>query len=188
MNVDLWLFKIINQSLTNPFFDWLFPAITDLHKNKYFAITVIIILLASLIYKFKKLAPFYFLFFILVVSFSDFSGSKVKRIFNRPRPFQNIETAAIQRSPATENTSFYSNHASNNFTFATLAGFIFPQAKITLLAVATLISYSRVYNGVHYPSDVFTGALVGIFWGLLFHFLLNLILKKVKKAKEKVQL
>jgi undecaprenyl-diphosphatase len=183
MNLDLWLFKIINQTFSNSFFDWLFPAITDLHKNNLFAIPVLIILFASLLCKFKKRAPLYFMFFILAVSTSDFTGGKIKHIFNRPRPFQNIEATSIQRSPASENTSFYSNHASNNFTFATLAGFVFPQGKVVFFIAATLISYSRVYNGVHYPSDVFTGALAGIFWGLCFQFLLNLILKKIKKVQ-----
>lgn len=183
INFDLWLFKIINQTFSNSFFDWLFPAITDLHKNNLFAIPVLIILFAGLLYKFKKLAPVYFLFFVLAVSASDFSGNKIKHTFDRPRPFQNIEAGSIQRSPASKNTSFYSNHASNNFTFATLAGFVFPQSKIAFYAVATLISYSRVYNGVHYPSDVFAGALAGIFWGLLFNYLLTMILGKIKKVK-----
>ena len=163
MNLDLWLFKIINQNFSNSFFDWFFPAITDLHKNIFFAIPALIVLFAFLIYKFKKLAPFYFLFFVLAVSASDFTGGKVKKVFSRPRPFQNIEVKAVQRSPATKNTSFYSNHASNNFTFATLASFVFPQTKILFIVIASLVSYSRVYNGVHYPSDILAGALAGIF-------------------------
>ncbi len=169
--IDIFLFKLINQSAANSFFDWLMPAITDLHYNKIFSITVITILLLSLLYKFKSKGLVYFLFLILAVATNDFSGSKVKRAFNRPRPFQNIETSAIQRSPASENTSFYSNHASNNFTFATFISFIFPETKLIIFSIAAVVSYSRVYNGVHYPSDIIAGGLIGILWGYLFYYL-----------------
>ena len=108
----------------------------------------------------------------ITVSVSDFSGSKVKRIADRPRPFQILETQTIQRSPASTDTSFYSNHATNNFAFATYMSFIFPEAKLVLFSFASVIAYSRVYNGVHYPSDVFAGAFMGIFWGFLFNYLL----------------
>ncbi len=169
---DLFLFKLANQATSNFIFDWFFPAITDLHLNKWFSIPIILIIFSCLIYKFKKKGLLYFLFLILTVSTSDFSGGKIKHIVNRPRPFQNIETMAIQRSPASMNTSFYSNHASNNSAFATYMSFVFPEAKFVFITIATLVTYSRVYNGVHYPSDIFIGSFMGIFWGFLFHFLL----------------
>ncbi len=170
--IDLFLFKLINQATANSAFDWFFPAITDLHLNKWFSISVVVIVFSCLIYKFKKKGVLYFLFLILTVSASDFSGAKVKRIVNRPRPFQILETQAIKRSPASTNTSFYSNHATNNFAFATYISFIFPEAKLVLFSFASLIAYSRVYNGVHYPTDVLAGAFIGILWGFLFHYLL----------------
>ena len=170
--IDLFLFKLINQATANSAFDWFFPAITDLHLNKWFSLSVVVIVFSCLIYKFKKKGLLYFLFLILTVSVSDFSGSKVKRIADRPRPFQILETQTIQRSPASTDTSFYSNHATNNFAFATYMSFIFPEAKLVLFSFASVIAYSRVYNGVHYPSDVFAGAFMGIFWGFLFNYLL----------------
>jgi undecaprenyl-diphosphatase len=75
--------------------------------------------------------------------------------------------------------SFISSHAANYFTLAVFftmlfrkyLKYFFPVA----LAIAVLIGYSRIYLGVHYPSDVFMGAiigsLIGFLWGKLFLFL-----------------
>lgn len=65
---------------------------------------------------------------------------------------------------------FVSSHATNTFGFAILMGLIFKQkfpfVLWILLAWATLISYSRVYLGVHFPLDVICGGLLGAVIGL----------------------
>ena len=105
----------------------------------------------------------------LCLAWNDFTGGRVKRSIQRPRPFQSIEvTGAIQRSPASENSSFYSNHSSNNFAMAAFMSFFMPVISLLFYAIAFLVGYSRIYNGVHYPSDVIFGALVGIMWGRSF--------------------
>jgi undecaprenyl-diphosphatase len=180
-SIDLLIFKFVNQITANTLFDFLMPLITDLHLNRWFAIPVVAALLGYYIFRFRKRSGIYFLFLLLAIGLSDFSGGRIKRLAERPRPFQTSETLAVQRSPASMNTSFYSNHASNNFTFATYSSLLFPQGKIFYLSIATLISYSRVYNGVHYPSDIFTGALAGILWGTLFQFLVTKLISTFKK-------
>ena len=54
------------------------------------------------------------------------------------------------------------------FTFATYTTVFFPVAAVPCYALAIIVAYSRVYNGVHYPSDVMAGAFMGIIWGLAF--------------------
>lgn len=63
--------------------------------------------------------------------------------------------------------SFPSNHAGNAFTLATLAGLCIPNSRLFGFTLASLICYSRVHLGQHYPSDVFAGALCGILMGYL---------------------
>ena len=109
---------------------------------------------------------------------SDFIGGKIKKIVLRPRPFQVIETQTILKAQAKENRSFYSNHSSNNFTAATYLTAFFPGGQIYFFAIATTIALTRVHVGVHYPSDILAGALMGLIWGLIFSRLVKYIITK----------
>jgi len=171
MYIDTWLFQLINQTWQNSLFDVFFPAVTDLHKTSWFLAVACAAVIFLLVRKYQKKGLIYFFMLIACVGVSDFSGGKVKHIVQRPRPFQIAELNTIQRSTASENTSFYSNHASNNFAFAAFMTLLFPSAWFIYFNVALLIAYSRVYNGVHFPSDIFVGAIVGTLWGLAFYYL-----------------
>ncbi len=184
LNLDSWLFDLINQKGSFEWGDQLFPWITDLHLNKYFLICVVLILLFFFLKKFKRQGSSLFFILLLALSVSDFFGAQVKNYFERPRPFENPEIVATQKSPA-GSKSFYSNHASNIFTFATYTSCFFPAAKVPLYVFASTIGYSRVYNGVHYPSDVLAGSTMGLIWGILFSFLGNKVLLRLKSTEEK---
>ena len=147
------------------------PVVTDLHKINGFIIPVIVLFAVFFIYKFKRIGVTYFIFLLLSLSLSDFIGKQVKHAVQRERPFQNAELNVIQKSPAHEGKSFYSNHASNMFCLAAYTGSFFPQGKLILIPFAVVIAYSRVYNGVHYPSDVLAGALAGVLVGLAIAYL-----------------
>jgi membrane-associated phospholipid phosphatase len=58
--------------------------------------------------------------------------------------------------------SFPSGHSAAAFAFATGVGGVLPGAAIPLRALASVVAYSRVHTGVHYPGDVIAGALVGV--------------------------
>jgi membrane-associated phospholipid phosphatase len=58
-------------------------------------------------------------------------------------------------------SSFPSGHSASAFAFATAASTQLPQASLPLYGLATIVGYSRVHTGVHYPSDVLTGAVLG---------------------------
>lgn len=57
--------------------------------------------------------------------------------------------------------SFPSGHSAAAFAFATGVGHVLPRAAVPLRALATVVGYSRVHTGVHYPGDVVAGALMG---------------------------
>jgi undecaprenyl-diphosphatase len=58
--------------------------------------------------------------------------------------------------------SFPSGHATVSFACATVLAFAIPRFVVPLYALAALIAFSRVYVGVHYPTDVIAGAVLGI--------------------------
>ncbi len=85
----------------------------------------------------------------------------LKPAVHRERPFAaSREAAVIGAEP--RDYSFPSGHAAASFAGALAIGHVWPGAAAALWALAVLISYSRIYVGVHYPIDVVGGALVGI--------------------------
>ncbi len=94
------------------------------------------------------------------------SDGVLKPAVNRPRPFiahPSLHTAGAR--PASG--SFPSGHAAESFAGALLLASTWPQARVGIWAVAALVGVSRVYLGVHYPTDVLAGALVGLAVGWL---------------------
>jgi undecaprenyl-diphosphatase len=59
-------------------------------------------------------------------------------------------------------TSWPSGHSASAFAFASGVGAAWPQAGIPLGVVASLVAYSRVHTGVHYPSDTIAGTVCGV--------------------------
>jgi undecaprenyl-diphosphatase len=86
-------------------------------------------------------------------------ASFLKIIVARPRPFVVGDAQLI--GPAPHTSSFPSIHASLSFAFATMVHFYRKKLGWVLLVLAVLVSYSRVYLGVHYWSDIITGAVLG---------------------------
>lgn len=162
MTLNEQVFIFINQTASNSVFDLVMPAITDLHKTIWFHIIVLPLLLFFFFKKDRKKYWFYFLSLLITVGISDFVGGKVKNNFPSPRPFQFQNLNPIQRSTASEDTSFYSNHSSNNFAFASTASYYFSQYQVVFYSIAFIVAYSRVYNGVHFPLDVAAGAFAGV--------------------------
>ncbi|HEX2935146.1 MAG TPA: phosphatase PAP2 family protein [Bacteroidales bacterium] len=71
------------------------------------------------------------------------------------------------------NFGFISSHAGNSFALATFVTLFFKVrwVSIVMFIWAAIVSYSRIYLGVHYPGDIIGGALVGIAAGLLIYYI-----------------
>ncbi|MDR6941194.1 phosphatase PAP2 family protein [Mucilaginibacter pocheonensis] len=86
----------------------------------------------------------------------------IKHIVKRPRPFvQNINIVPVYRAGS---TSFPSGHTSSSFATATALSRAYPKWYVIAPAYlwAGSVSYSRMYLGVHYPTDVAAGAALGV--------------------------
>ena len=165
-NLDRALLYLINTLGSTRWLDIFFPAITDLHKSPYFAMLVIPFFLGLFFWQHKKKGLWIFLGLILCLGVADFSGNQIKKNVQRSRPGDTAGVEVIVRSPY-GGYSFASNHATNLFALATYSSYFVPQLTWPTFVLASLIAYSRVYNGVHYPSDVLFGAFLGVLIGYL---------------------
>ncbi len=92
---------------------------------------------------------------------ADALSSLLRHAFGRDRPPLRFHTPhPLVDVPST--SSFPSGHASTSFACAALLAWLTPLPAVPLFALAALIAYSRVYDGVHYPLDVLGGAALGL--------------------------
>ncbi|WP_374034516.1 phosphatase PAP2 family protein [Bdellovibrio bacteriovorus] len=174
----------MNSHWTAAWADQFFPFITDLHKTPFFKYVLVPVILALFIWRrgLKK-GLIIFVFALLSVSISDGVGNwALKKTVQRPRP-ANTQGLDVQVRAPFGGYSFVSNHSTNMFSFASFTSAIFPPATVPLYTLATLVAYSRVYNGVHFPTDVICGALLGMIFGILFARLCKLILDRIKEEE-----
>ena len=94
----------------------------------------------------------------------------IKVFAQRPRPF--ISYTYIQKLSDGGSSSFPSGHTSDAFSIAMIVSLFFPKAAIVIpmLLWAALVGYSRMDLGVHYPTDVLAGAILGICSSLFCHW------------------
>jgi undecaprenyl-diphosphatase len=110
---------------------------------------------------FLQRRPQIFVHVVLAVVAADLVSDLGKLIVHRHRPFEH------QLGPNQGGYSFPSGHAATAFAGATTLAAYAPRYRVPLFVLASLIALSRLYNGVHYPTDVVAGALVGVATALL---------------------
>jgi membrane-associated phospholipid phosphatase len=94
---------------------------------------------------------------------SAFANLVAKPLTVRRRPDrEQLEVLAARHVPMPKSSSFPSGHAASAFAFATGTGSVMPALSAPLRGLATLVGYSRVHTGVHYPADVLVGAFIGV--------------------------
>ncbi len=101
---------------------------------------------------------------LTVLLCDQIASSIFKPLFHRPRPTHNPDLAVITVNDYRGGRfGFISSHAANTFGVAVLLGQVFRNKFLacTLLLWAVVVSYSRIFLGVHYPADVLCGAAVG---------------------------
>jgi membrane-associated phospholipid phosphatase len=86
----------------------------------------------------------------------------IKPLAGRRRPdpvAQSVPVARLARMP--RHPSFPSGHTASAFAFAAGVSRVLPREALPLYALATLVAYSRVHTGVHFPADVVAGSVIG---------------------------
>ena len=135
--------------------DWFFIALSWI--GRLGAVWILIALVLALMWR----RPAILFMTVAADLAADLLSDLGKLIIPRHRPFEH------QLGPPSTTHSFPSGHAATSFACATVLSHYAPRLRVPLFALATLISLSRIYNGMHYPTDVLAGAVLGVLTALL---------------------
>ena len=115
---------------------------------------------------------------LLILCADQFSGV-LKHSIQRLRPSNDPTISQLVRVVFEKGGQFgfISAHAANAFSFATFSILLFRNNRYTAFIIpwATMVAYTRVYLGVHYPGDILGGAILGVIVGIIIYKLLIII-------------
>ena len=136
--------------------DHVLPWLTYLGSHYAF---ILFIILSWIITKQRKVLRY----LILLYAIQSTVIYSLKFLIQRQRPFLFLEIASkLSKGPGEIlDPSFPSAHADFSFMMATLLAAWFPRYWIIFFVVAVFVSWTRIYLGVHYPTDVIVGAILG---------------------------
>ncbi len=218
--IDTTVFRFINGSLSNPFFDWLMPLMSGGDGvMRWFVPLAVAVVVGTLGFGNARARLCALMVALVIVLGDPLVVNTIKHLVHRPRPFVTLPDARVfgivgngyvPPEEMTVNTgsrnSLPSAHAANWFA-ATMVMFLFYRRSLWfMLPLALTVSFSRVYNGVHYPSDVLAGMILGAGyaaacvvatqtiwnwagkkWFPIWHARLPSLLNPVKSPKPEVQ-
>lgn len=156
--------------------DWMDPAMLWI-TNKKTWIPFYVLLAGFIAYKQKWRSIWMFIAIALVITAADqLTSGFMKPFFERLRPCHEplLDGLVYNIGKCGGQFGFASSHAANTFAIATLLWFCFAKeirAFRAMFVWALIVSYSRIYVGVHYPGDVLVGAVVGIGCGYVVFWL-----------------
>ena len=178
--IDQDLFLFLN-GIHSPFWDTLMYWIS----YKFTWVPLYLAALTYFIYKQKQKAILTIVLVVATIALADqLSVHLFKNVFLRYRPCHNLDIqnmTHILHEHCGGQYGFVSSHAANAFGFAIFTAFVIQKRKISYLLIlwAIVVSYSRIYLGVHYPADILGGAILGssiaIIVALIYKKILSII-------------
>ena len=172
LKLDTELFLFLN-SLGSPVFDniWIYLS----YKEANILFYSILLIFYSYYKSFKLSEVLYLLLIVaIMITITDQTANLFKDSFQRLRPcYDEVikDSVRIVKEGCGGKYGFFSAHASNSFSLAIFFGLLFRDKYKQIISFtvlyASLISYSRIYLGVHFPLDLLFGSLFGIIIGFI---------------------
>ncbi len=173
LHLDQSLFLTLN-GLHSPFFDQFFWYAT----KPLIWLPLYLLILTLLIREFKWKVITIIIALTLMIGASDQLANVSKYGTQRLRPSHAPEIEQVVHlvnGYKGGQYGFFSAHASTNFAVAIFFIFLLRRRYRCMIPVlliwASIMAYSRIYLGVHYPGDILAGILVGVILGILFEWL-----------------
>ena len=174
-NIDSELLLWLNSQHAH-FFDQLMYFVS----GRWEWIPLYAFLLGVIIWKYKWKSIWIVLAIAIMITLSDQLANFFKATVKRPRPCKDPEIGhlvLLVNDYCSGAYGFVSGHAANSFALATVISLLFRNKWVTtgMIIWAALVSYSRIYLGVHYPGDIICGAILGALLAWIIYTLLKRI-------------
>lgn len=179
--IDQSLLLFLN-SFHNAFWDKAVTLFTSIEIWIPFYLLIVYVIIKT----YKKNSIYILILIGLSIALSDQFSGLIKNSVQRLRPthdpvLENLVHNVYNRGGM---FGFFSAHAANTFTLAIISAKLFKSQAFTILIFvwAILVSYTRIYIGLHYPGDILTGWVWGFLAGLAFYQLMVFVQKKYFKS------
>ncbi len=155
--VFLW----VNQRQQVKIMDWLMKRMTHLGGASFtISSTLVVALLTHGIWRLLAIQA------IISLTLSHLPVALFKKKYPRLRPYLVLPQTKIGKNPLADH-SFPSGHTTAIFAIIVPFSISMPHLAAILIPIAFIVAYSRVYLGLHYPSDCIVGVLLGSMSALL---------------------
>ncbi|HLX63209.1 MAG TPA: phosphatase PAP2 family protein [Planctomycetota bacterium] len=160
-SIDTYLLTKINGTWYHPALDPFFRLVSNFEKLGWVGAVPILSIAIFCGNRWR----YALLLALLAVGGADLSATALKEIVHRPRAYETETIRKVEKYRYTSKSGgFPSNHAANTMAAMTIVAWHFRKKKwaaALCMCVPALVGYSRVYLGVHYPSDVLAGFAIG---------------------------
>jgi undecaprenyl-diphosphatase len=160
-DLECRIFRSINRHFDRKFLNFYFRYITHIGGATFSILTVLLAM-----FLFPQDWRITAVSSACALAISHIPVAIIKRLYPRQRPYLTLHETKVLQNPLKDH-SFPSGHTTAVFSVIVPFLLSFPHLSFLLLPLAISVAFSRIYLGLHYPSDVLAGCLLGTIVGIL---------------------